>query len=236
MAVATLTTTAVSTLTEAERDRLAELEAVVERGLREFIEVGLALKRIRDERLYRASHRTFAHYLEDRWHFSRQRGYQLMAAADVTTTVDKLGLPAPTSERQARELLAVMRDMGIEPTSATIRQALTEWRLRRMQRADQRRQRQRQRPAFTAHMTPSRARTSSPEVRAVSAGQTRVDYVRELLTEARDMLAGTTHPADRLAFVSARDDLCEVTGEIMDLLGNMAGKPEELRRSDSERS
>ncbi len=217
------TLTARVELTPAEQERLADLEAVVERGLETFIEVGLALKRIRDDRLYRASHGTFAGYLEDRWGFTRQRGYQLIAAADVSTAVDKLGLPAPENEAQARELLAVMRDMGIEPTAATMREALSEWRLRRMQRqADQRRRR---RPAFTAHVAP--ARTTGREIRAVSAGQTRLDAVRDLLTESRDLLAATTHPADRLAFLSARDDLVGVADEIVDLLDDMAAKPEQ---------
>jgi protein gp37 len=93
----------------AEQRRLADCEGIIERGLATFIEVGEALLCIRDERLYRAEHRTFEDYCRERWGFSRQRGLQLIDAAEMTTTVVTAGLPAPTSERQAREL-APLRD------------------------------------------------------------------------------------------------------------------------------
>jgi hypothetical protein len=57
-----------------ESQRLAELEAVVERGLTTFIEVGEALREIRDARLYKASHGTFEAYLRERWAISRGHG------------------------------------------------------------------------------------------------------------------------------------------------------------------
>ncbi|HEX6762895.1 MAG TPA: hypothetical protein VF094_08855 [Gaiellaceae bacterium] len=47
-----------------ESARLAELEHVVEQGLQTFVEVGLALAEIRDGRLYRATHSTFAEYCD----------------------------------------------------------------------------------------------------------------------------------------------------------------------------
>ena len=46
-------------LSKSENTALAECEAVIERGLATFVEVGRALLHIRDERLYRAAHRTF---------------------------------------------------------------------------------------------------------------------------------------------------------------------------------
>ena len=42
--------------------RLAELELVIERGLKTFVEVGAALLGIRDGRLYRETHATFEDY------------------------------------------------------------------------------------------------------------------------------------------------------------------------------
>jgi hypothetical protein len=86
---------AASELTAPERQRLAELEAVIERGLDTFAEVGRALLEIRDARLYRETHATFEAYLRERWGMSRQRGYQLMDAARVSTIVDTAGLPVP---------------------------------------------------------------------------------------------------------------------------------------------
>lgn len=83
---------------------LAECEAIIERGLTTFVEVGSALLRIRDERLYRESHGTFEGYCRERWNLSRPRAYQLIEAAEVgselSTTVDV----RPATERVAREL------------------------------------------------------------------------------------------------------------------------------------
>jgi hypothetical protein len=87
-----------------DHKRLAELEAIVERGLAQFIEVGNALLEIRDLKLYRETHETFEEYCRERWKMSRQRAHQLIDAAGVvqnlSTTVDI----HPTSERQVRPI------------------------------------------------------------------------------------------------------------------------------------
>ncbi len=83
---------------------LAECERVIERGLKTFIEVGDALARIRDERLYRETHATFEDYCRARWGFDASRARQLISAAKTVTLVTVGGQPAPTSERVAREL------------------------------------------------------------------------------------------------------------------------------------
>jgi hypothetical protein len=93
-----------------ERARLSELEAIVREGLRKFIEVGNALLEIRDARLYREQQETFEDYLRDSWNMRRSRGYQLIDAARLSTVVDSAGLPAPANERQARELLPLLRE------------------------------------------------------------------------------------------------------------------------------
>jgi len=93
---------ALEALTAEEADRLARLEADVERGRQTFIEVGNALAAIHDERLYKGTHTAFADYLHERWGMSRQRGYQLIDAAEVaglvsgdgvSTTVDTFEIP-----------------------------------------------------------------------------------------------------------------------------------------------
>ena len=95
-----------------ERVRLAQLEAVIERGLETFVEVGLALAEIRDGRPYRETHSTFEAYLRERWSMSRSRGYRLIDAAHVA------GLVSPNvdiaNEGQARELVPLLRDEGEE--------------------------------------------------------------------------------------------------------------------------
>jgi hypothetical protein len=96
-------------LTAAETDRLVELEQAVDRGLQTFVEVGQALAEIRERKLYRASHDTFERYCRERWGFTRQRALQFIDAAAVTTVVVKAGLPAPTHEAQARELVPLRK-------------------------------------------------------------------------------------------------------------------------------
>jgi hypothetical protein len=91
-------------LVVAEKERLAQLEAVVERGLTTFVEVGEALMEIRSARLYRETHSTFEVYCRERFGFSDSRGRQLIAAAKTVTTVTELGLPVPKTEWEARRM------------------------------------------------------------------------------------------------------------------------------------
>lgn len=82
---------------------LAECEAVIERGLGTFVEVGEALTRIRDGHLYGSG--TFDDYCRDRWSISRPRAYQLIAAAETATLVStNVDTPALRTEAVAREL------------------------------------------------------------------------------------------------------------------------------------
>jgi hypothetical protein len=98
----------VSALTPIPERTLAELEEVIAAGLQTFVEVGQALMEIRDGRLYRDSHETFEIYCRERWSIGSSRARQLIAAAESVTTVTIAGLPAPTNERQARELVALL--------------------------------------------------------------------------------------------------------------------------------
>jgi ParB family chromosome partitioning protein len=93
-------------LAVSDRDRLVELEAVVERGLEMFVAVGLALTEIRDSRLYRDSHPTFEAYLADRWNMSSSHGYRKIDAARVAVLVSPIGDIA--NEAQARELVPLL--------------------------------------------------------------------------------------------------------------------------------
>ncbi len=95
---------ALDPLSTPERSRLAELESLVERGLRTFVEVGKALMEIRESRLYRETHGTFETYCRERWGFSKRRGNQLIQAAEVGTMVPV------ENERQARELVPLLDD------------------------------------------------------------------------------------------------------------------------------
>lgn len=95
--------------------RLDELESVIERGLGTFVEVGTALREIRDERLYRLrdGYTTFEAYCQERWGFNDRRASQMIAAAEVSTIVGTSGSPttwAIPSEAVARELAPLKDD------------------------------------------------------------------------------------------------------------------------------
>lgn len=121
-------------LTAEEEADLAQLEAVIERGMHTFIEVGNALAAIQERKLYQAGFETFEEYCRSKWGFSRQRAYQLTAAAEAVTTMVDIGLPTPTSERQTRELIRIpeaeradvwretVERTGGQPTAAAVRE------------------------------------------------------------------------------------------------------------------
>jgi hypothetical protein len=98
--------------------RLAELEAVIDRGLTSFVEVGEALLEVRDSKLYRVGYETFEAYCKGRWGFSRPRAYQLMEAAEVVGALSTV-VDTPATERVARELVPALRAGGSEAVRET---------------------------------------------------------------------------------------------------------------------
>lgn len=94
-------------LSKEEKSRLTTLEGVIRRGMGEFVRVGLALMEIRENRLYRASHKRFEDYCHERWQFNRQRASQLIQAARATQELSTKVDVHPTSETHVRPLLAL---------------------------------------------------------------------------------------------------------------------------------
>lgn len=107
-------------LTASESTALAEHEAVIERGIKTFYEVGTALADIRDRRLYRADYGTFEEYAEQRWQMSRRRAYQMIEAAGVVHNFSHSEIDAPTTESQARELARVPKADRAEVWAETV--------------------------------------------------------------------------------------------------------------------
>jgi len=64
-------------------ERLAELEKVIAKGQKTFIEVGLSLAEIRDTKLYRREYSGFEEYCRKKWGWSRQHAYRLIEAAPI---------------------------------------------------------------------------------------------------------------------------------------------------------
>lgn len=90
-------------LTLSEQSDLAACEEVIERGIASFVETGEALMRVRDARLYRATHATFEAYCQDRWSMTRQHANRTIAAAEVISGLEPIS-STPANEAQAREL------------------------------------------------------------------------------------------------------------------------------------
>jgi len=116
-----------------EQNRLKQLEEIIERGKKTFVEVGLALLEIRDKRLYKESHSSFDSYCRERWGYSRQYGHQLMAAAEVSSMLD-ISNPrqayelAPLVKADEQEAVKIWRDLkeeyGDKVTAGLIRRTV----------------------------------------------------------------------------------------------------------------
>ena len=89
-------------LTTKERNRLTQLEVVIERGVRTFMEVGAALAEVRDSKLYREKYDTFADYCRDRWAMGKSRAYQLIEASGTAGRLSTMVDISPLRERQVR--------------------------------------------------------------------------------------------------------------------------------------
>ncbi|MEA5259184.1 hypothetical protein VB264_15415 [Arcicella aquatica] len=116
--------TTLSALNTIELDRLSSCEAVIEKGLNTFVEVGNALFEIRNNKLYRDKFTTFESYCRDRWNLKRQRAYELMDAAAVVNTLSEISdkneqdsqasIVVPTKESHAAALSKVPEEFRSE--------------------------------------------------------------------------------------------------------------------------
>jgi len=95
-----------SPLTTRERREFELAERTIAKGLKSFLEVGMALKEIRDKRLYRQQYDTFEEYCFQRWDVSRPRAYELCAASDVVANLSAIAdiRVLPENEAQTRPL------------------------------------------------------------------------------------------------------------------------------------
>jgi hypothetical protein len=89
---------------------LDECEAVIERGLETFVEVGQALLVIREGRLYKDTHSSFDAYCRERWGWSRQQADRTIGAAEIVEQLTPMGV-SPQTERQARALAPLKDDL-----------------------------------------------------------------------------------------------------------------------------
>lgn len=98
-----------------EKSALLECESVIAKGLETFVDVGTALARIRDEKLYKQGdtpYHSFQLYCKERWGFTRSfADYQIEAAAVVNqlTTIVVKRESLPSTESQARAIAPLVK-------------------------------------------------------------------------------------------------------------------------------
>jgi len=91
---------------------LAEEEAIIERGMQSFVEVGEALARIKEGALYADEFDSFEDYCKVRWGMGYAFAMRHIAASQVSTIVETHGLPAPPTIEAAKPLIRVMNEAG----------------------------------------------------------------------------------------------------------------------------
>ena len=96
-------------LSTAEQTLKVQLEAIVENGLDQFLAVGQALCQLRDRRLYRRTHATFASYVADRFGLARSSVDSLIRASSVAQSLLDAGevLPPNTKPTLIRPIAAL---------------------------------------------------------------------------------------------------------------------------------
>lgn len=104
-------TTTVEQMGPQLQGRLLTLEQTIERGLHAYRRVGLALKEIREQYLYRVEYDTFQEYCAIRWELSRSYAYRLIDAAEIAEALaSPNGDTGPRHESHARALTPLKDD------------------------------------------------------------------------------------------------------------------------------
>lgn len=91
--------------------RLAELEAIVERSAQAVWDMAEALREIREDRLYKATHKTWVAYVSERWGISEAWANNAIAGTEIRALLRSKnhgpGHGLPTTVSQARVLQPV---------------------------------------------------------------------------------------------------------------------------------
>lgn len=90
-------------LDKAGEAKRAKLETIIDKNLQSFVDAGMALWTIRDERLYRSTHKSFGDYCRQRWGLSKTHANRLIASSEVVSNIADVG-PAPLTEGAVRPL------------------------------------------------------------------------------------------------------------------------------------
>lgn len=103
------------TLNAAEAKQLKSCEASILRGLKAYQNVGKALTIIAQNRLYRATHRTFAQYCRDKWDMTTARASQYQFAYRLHELFTLQGFKVlPKTESQCRPFARIPQDENFD--------------------------------------------------------------------------------------------------------------------------
>jgi hypothetical protein len=116
-------------------ERLTELEKLIAKGKKTFVEVGLALAEIRDSRLYRREYSGFEEYCRKKWGWEKRYTQYVIAGAEAVRSLPDGTRTLVHHETAARELTKVdpeqragvvqaITDEGKPVTAAEIRRHL----------------------------------------------------------------------------------------------------------------
>jgi hypothetical protein len=130
-------------LTTAEEKRKEELVKVIKDGLLKFVQVGMALAEIRDEKLYRSTHETFEKFVNDTFSMGIRYAQMLMKGTKAVENLKtRTRVRLPEREAQVRPLaifddqpdtqakvweLAVEKAGGESPAPAIVRDTVDEY-------------------------------------------------------------------------------------------------------------
>ena len=88
-------------------ERRSFLEDVIDRGFQTFLEVGSALKEIKERKLWSPEYASFEDYCQGRWDWTMRYANNVVRAA---RTAQILGPPFPANEAIAREMAKLVEE------------------------------------------------------------------------------------------------------------------------------
>lgn len=93
-------------LSAVEKSDLEKCELIIKTGIQTFIEVGNALLKIRDDKLFRQYYDTFEDYCKSKWGFTDNYARRLIISSEVISNLKTvpMGTVLPETERQTRVL------------------------------------------------------------------------------------------------------------------------------------
>lgn len=112
-------------LNVAQRHELECCENIISTGLKYFIDVGAALLKIRNGRLYKDTHPTFEAYCRERWQLGRSHANRLIDASAVVGYLSPVGdkMPLPTCEAQVRPLVGLPMEAAKDVWAKSVEEA-----------------------------------------------------------------------------------------------------------------